>query len=127
MHVTSPSGTDLYVSLGVVASFVAAIFGLSRADPLYVIPILMGLSMFALSWIGQRGMPPNPQTKMMLYLMPGMMTFLFLRFASGLNLYYTVMNLASLPQQWLLARERLRRNPAPPPVPPKPKPLSGKK
>ena len=99
---------------------------LSRADPLYIIPILMGLSMFALSWIGQRGMPPNPQTKMMLYLMPGMMTFLFLRFASGLNLYYTVMNLASLPQQWLLARERLRRNPAPP-VPPKPKPISGKK
>lgn len=88
---------------------------LSRADPLYIIPVLMGLSMFALSWIGQRGMPPNPQTKIMLYLMPGMMTFLFLRFASGLNLYYTVMNLASLPQQWLLSRERLRRNPPPPP------------
>ncbi|HEV8599310.1 MAG TPA: membrane protein insertase YidC [Gemmatimonadales bacterium] len=100
---------------------------LSRADPTYIIPILMGLSMFALSWIGQRGMPPNPQTKMMLYLMPGMMTFLFLRFASGLNLYYTVMNLASLPQQWLLSRERLRRNPAPPPVPAKPKPLPGKR
>jgi YidC/Oxa1 family membrane protein insertase len=97
---------------------------LSRADPVYVIPILMGLSMFALSWIGQRGMPPNPQTKMMLYLMPGMMTFLFLRFASGLNLYYTVMNLASLPQQWLLSRERLRRNPV---VPAKSKPLPGKR
>ena len=97
---------------------------LSRADPTYIIPILMGLSMFALSWIGQRGMPPNPQTKMMLYLMPGMMTFLFLRFASGLNLYYTVMNLASLPQQWLLSRERLRRNPTPPP---KPKSLPGKR
>jgi YidC/Oxa1 family membrane protein insertase len=96
---------------------------LSRADPLYIIPILMGISMFVLSWIGQRGMPPNPQTKMMLYLMPGMMTFLFLRFASGLNLYYTVMNLASLPQQWMLSRERLRRNPVVPP----PKPLPGKR
>jgi YidC/Oxa1 family membrane protein insertase len=100
---------------------------LSRADPVYVIPILMGLSMFALSWIGQRGMPPNPQTKMMLYLMPGLMTFLFLRFASGLNLYYTVMNLASLPQQWLLSRERLRRNPTPPSPPSKAKALPGKR
>jgi YidC/Oxa1 family membrane protein insertase len=85
---------------------------LSRPDPTFAIPILMGLSMLVLSWTGQRGMPPNPQTKMMVYVMPAMMTFLFLRFASGLNLYYTVMNLASLPQQWLLSRERMRRNPS---------------
>jgi len=84
---------------------------LSRPDPTFAIPILMGISMLVLSWTGQRGMPPNPQTKMMVYVMPAMMTFLFLRFASGLNLYYTVMNVASLPQQWMLSRERLRRNP----------------
>jgi YidC/Oxa1 family membrane protein insertase len=94
---------------------------LSRPDPTYAIPILMGISMLVLSWTGQRGMPPNPQTKMMVYVMPAMMTFLFLRFASGLNLYYTVMNVASLPQQWLLSRERLRRNPVPPPKTPPPK------
>ncbi len=92
---------------------------LSRPDPVYVIPVVMGLSMLVLTWIGQRGLPPNPQTKMMMYMMPAMMTFLFLRFASGLNLYYTVMNLASLPQQWMLSRERQRRNLAPPPPPPK--------
>jgi YidC/Oxa1 family membrane protein insertase len=92
---------------------------LSRPDPLYVIPLLMGLSMFALSKIGQLGMEPNPQMKMMLYMMPAMMTFVFLKFASGLNLYYTVMNLASLPQQWALSRERIRRNPAPPTAAPK--------
>ncbi len=90
---------------------------LSRPDPTYVIPVFMGLSMFLLSWIGSRGMPPNPQTKMMMYLMPGFMTFLFLRFASGLNLYYAVMNLASLPQQWMLVKERRRRGIAAPPVP----------
>lgn len=97
---------------------------LSRPDPLYIIPIVMGLSMFALSKIGQRGMPPNPQMKMMLYMMPGMMTFLFLKFASGLNLYYTVMNFASLPQQWMLSQERLRRQvpPAPTSAAPKKKP-----
>ncbi len=82
---------------------------LSRPDPLYIIPVLMGVSMFFLSWLGMRGLPPNPQSKMMLYLMPGLMTFLFLNFASGLNLYYAVMNVASLPQQWMLIKERQRR------------------
>jgi YidC/Oxa1 family membrane protein insertase len=82
---------------------------LSRPDPLYIIPVVMGLSMFGLSKVGQMGMPPNPQAKMMLYIMPVMMTFLFLNFASGLNLYYAVSNIASIPQQWLLARERQKR------------------
>ena len=82
---------------------------LSRPDPLYIIPVLMGLSMFGLSKVGQMGMEPNPQMKMMLYVMPAMMTFLFLNFASGLNLYYAVSNIASIPQQWLLARERQKR------------------
>ncbi len=82
---------------------------LSRPDPFYIIPVLMGASMFGVSKLGQMGMPPNPQAKMMLYIFPPMLTLLFLNFASGLNLYYTVMNIASLPQQWLIARERLRR------------------
>jgi YidC/Oxa1 family membrane protein insertase len=82
---------------------------LSRPDPLYIIPLIMGLSMFGLSKVGQMGMPPNPQTKMMLYVMPVMMTFLFLNFASGLNLYYAVSNISSSPQQWMLARERMKR------------------
>jgi len=92
---------------------------LSRPDPHYVVPVLMGLSMFVLSRVGSRGMPPSPQTKMMMYIMPVMMTVLFLNFASGLNLYYAVQNTASIPQQWLLARERLRRNAQPPAAPPK--------
>jgi YidC/Oxa1 family membrane protein insertase len=82
---------------------------LSRPDPLYIIPVIMGLSMFGLSKVGQMGMEPNPQMKMMLYVMPVMMTFLFLNFASGLNLYYAVSNIASIPQQWMLARERQKR------------------
>lgn len=82
---------------------------LSRADPLYIIPLLMGISMYGLSKIGQIGMPPNPQATMMLYIMPVMFTVLFLQFSSGLNLYYAVSNIASIPQQWLISRERLRR------------------
>ena len=43
---------------------------LSRPDPLYIIPIVMGASMYFLTKIGQMGMEPNPQMKMMLYMMP---------------------------------------------------------
>ncbi len=86
---------------------------ISTADPYYITPLVMGLSMFALSWIGMRGTPPTPQTRMMSYMMPVVLTVMFLRFASGLNLYYAVQNLAALPQQWLLARERAGRAGAP--------------
>jgi YidC/Oxa1 family membrane protein insertase len=81
---------------------------LSLKDPLFIIPILMGASMFAVQKVGMMGVPPNPQSKMMLYFMPVMMTVLFLNFASGLNLYYFVQNMVSLPQQWYLAKERLK-------------------
>jgi YidC/Oxa1 family membrane protein insertase len=79
---------------------------LARYDPLYIIPVLMAASMFAVSKIGMMGMPPNPQTKMMAYLMPVMMLVFFHKFASGLNLYYAVQNIVSLPQQWLIMQER---------------------
>ena len=73
----------------------------------------MGVSMFLLSWIGIRNAPPNPQAKMMSYLIPVVMTVVFLNFAAGLNLYYAVQNFAALPQQWLIAQERARAGPAP--------------
>jgi YidC/Oxa1 family membrane protein insertase len=81
---------------------------LSLKDPLFIVPVLMGASMFAVQKVGMLGVPPNPQSKMMLYFMPVMMTVLFLNFASGLNLYYFVQNMVSLPQQWYLAKERLK-------------------
>ena len=79
---------------------------ISVKDPYYIVPLAMGLSMYALSWIGMRNTPPNPQTKMMSYIMPIMMTVFLFNFASGLNLYYAVQNIAALPQQWLIANER---------------------
>ncbi len=84
---------------------------LSRPDPFRIIPILLGLSMFGLSKVGQIGVPPNPQTKMMVYFMPLFMTVLFLNFASGLNLYYAAQNIFSIPQQYLIAKRRLREAP----------------
>jgi YidC/Oxa1 family membrane protein insertase len=84
---------------------------ISIKDPLYVLPLLMGASMYLLSWIGMRNAPPNPQAKMMGYMFPVMMTVVLLNMASGLNLYYTAQNIAALPQQWLLARERAKARP----------------
>ena len=81
---------------------------ISQKDPFYILPLIMGVSMFVLSWIGSRNTPPNPQTKMMLYLLPAMMTFFLLNLAAGLNLYYAVQNIAALPQQWLIANERAK-------------------
>ena len=99
---------------------------LSRPDPFYIIPVLMGLTMFGVSRVGQAGMEQTPQMKTMLYVMPVMMTVLFLNFASGLNLYYAVQNITSIPQQWLLAKERMKRQPPPAP-PPAAKAGKGKK
>jgi len=87
---------------------------LSQPDPLYVIPVAMGISMFTLMKIGQIGTPANPQAKLMVYFMPVMMTVLFLKFSSGLNLYYAATNLFSLPQQWLIARRRAAAQGSPP-------------
>ena len=82
---------------------------LSQKDPLYILPVLLGASMFALSWFSMKTTPQdNPQAKMMLYFMPIFMTVIFLNFASGLNLYYAAQNLASIPQQLQITAERKR-------------------
>ena len=54
--------------------------------------------------------------KMMMYIMPGMMLFIFLNLASGLNLYYAMANLATIPQQVWIANERKKVRDRPPPT-----------
>ncbi len=81
---------------------------LSRADPLYILPALLGITMFVQQWLSVKSSPPNPQMQMMMWFMPAFMVILFLNFASGLNLYYTAQNFASFPQQLQLIRERQR-------------------
>jgi YidC/Oxa1 family membrane protein insertase len=84
---------------------------ISLKDPFFVLPVLLAVSVFLLSWIGMRGAPDNPQAKMMAYVSPLMMFVFFFNIAGGLNLYYLVQNLVSLPQQWLIARERAKVTP----------------
>ena len=81
---------------------------ISVKDPFFVLPVLVAATAMILSFIGMKGVKANDQQKMMMYMMPAMMLFIFFSMASGLNLYYLVQNLASLPQQWLIAQERGR-------------------
>ncbi len=81
---------------------------LSAPDPFYILPVFMGASLYLTQLITMKvsGSAGNPQMKMMLYLMPILMLVIFWRFPSGLNLYYATMNLASIPQQILIGKER---------------------
>ncbi len=97
---------------------------LSAPDPYYILPVFLGLSMFLLQFIMMRSSAAsNPQMKMMMYVLPIAMTAIFWRFASGLNLYYATANVATIPQQILIARERRKaqRNPPAPKRSTKPK------
>ncbi|HUP01876.1 MAG TPA: membrane protein insertase YidC [Gemmatimonadota bacterium] len=73
---------------------------LSQPDPLYILPILMGLTMMASSKLTAT----DPRMAAMTYLMPIVLTFVFLTLAAGLVLYYTFSNLLTFIQQWWLHR-----------------------
>jgi YidC/Oxa1 family membrane protein insertase len=83
---------------------------LSLRDPLYLLPAFLVMSMFGLQFVSTKlsGMEQNEQTRMMMYMMPVMMGMFFFAMPSGLNLYYASTNIASFPQQILIANERRR-------------------
>lgn len=97
------------------APFVGWIQDLSRPDPYYVLPILMGVTMFIQQKLTPVG--DNPQMKVMLYFMPPFLTFIFLNLAAGLVLYYTVSNVLTFAQQLLLKRRSSPAAEAPVPAP----------
>jgi len=82
------------------APFILWIHDLSQHDPYYVLPILMGISMF----IQQRLNPPpaDPMQAKVMMLMPIIFTVLFANFPAGLMLYWFVNNTLSFLQQWYI-------------------------
>ncbi|WP_265658843.1 membrane protein insertase YidC [Francisella philomiragia] len=84
------------------APFIFWIHDLSMKDPYFVLPILMGISMFL-----QQKLSPAPadpmQAKIMMFL-PVIFTFLFASFPSGLVLYWLTNNVISILQQWIITR-----------------------
>lgn len=84
------------------APFMFWINDLSIKDPYYVLPILMGASMFVQQRLNPT--PPDPiQAKIMMGL-PLVFTVMFLFFPSGLVLYWLVNNILSIAQQWHITR-----------------------
>lgn len=84
------------------APFILWIQDLSMKDPYYILPVIMGITMF----IQQKLNPPPPdptQAKMMQFL-PIFFTFIFLSFPAGLVLYWIVNNALSILQQWYITR-----------------------
>ncbi|HSF05646.1 MAG TPA: membrane protein insertase YidC [Methylomirabilota bacterium] len=75
---------------------------LASYDPTYILPILMGVSMFI-----QQKMTPtmgDPRQARMMLVMPFVFTFMFLNLPSGLVLYWFVSNLLQIMQQWWMDR-----------------------
>ncbi|MSR20564.1 MAG: membrane protein insertase YidC [Gemmatimonadetes bacterium] len=88
---------------------------LSTKDPLYILPMILAGSMFLMQWLSMKSIEaPNPQMKMMMWMMPPMMLLIFLNLASGLNLYYVVSNIATIPQQMWISNERKKMKGRPP-------------
>ncbi|KOO04900.1 membrane protein insertase YidC [Vibrio nereis] len=81
--------------------FFGWIHDLSAQDPLYILPILMGASMFMIQKMSPTTVTDPMQQKIMTF-MPVMFTFFFLFFPSGLVLYWLVSNVVTLIQQSLI-------------------------
>ncbi|GAD81097.1 membrane protein insertase YidC [Vibrio ezurae] len=81
--------------------FFGWITDLSAQDPYYILPLLMGASMFMIQRMSPTTVTDPLQQKIMTF-MPVMFTFFFLWFPSGLVLYWLVSNVVTLIQQTLI-------------------------
>ncbi|MBW6514453.1 MAG: membrane protein insertase YidC [Candidatus Syntrophosphaera sp.] len=97
------------------ASFLGWLKDLSEPDPYWILPILMAIFMIlqslmmrpkkeALAQMDEKQQAMQQSTRMMTWLMPIMMFFIFKGLPSGLVLYYTVFNILSVAQQYYLQK-----------------------
>lgn len=92
--ITDLSIPDTIISL----PFQIPLFGMSDISG---IALLMGITMF----VQQKMTVKDPRQKMMVWLMPVMLTLVFNSLPSGLNLYYAVFNILSIAQQVLINKQ----------------------
>jgi YidC/Oxa1 family membrane protein insertase len=84
------------------APFFGWITDLSSADPYYVLPLIMGASMFLQTKLNPT--PPDPIQAKVMQIMPIMFSVMFFFFPAGLVLYSIVNNALSITQQWYITR-----------------------
>jgi YidC/Oxa1 family membrane protein insertase len=80
------------------APFAFWIQDLSRQDPYYILPVLMGITMYIQTWLNPT--PPDPIQAKLMKIMPVAFSVFFFFFPSGLVLYWLVNNILSIAQQW---------------------------
>jgi len=85
------------------APFILWIHDLSAKDPFYVLPVIMGISMFIQQKLNPAPMDPM-QAKILMFL-PFIFTLFFAFFPSGLVLYWVANNILSIMQQWYITRK----------------------
>ena len=85
------------------APFMLWITDLSIKDPFFILPIIMGVTMFIQQQLNPT--PPDPMQAKVMKLMPIIFTFFFLWFPAGLVLYWVVNNVLSIAQQWYITRK----------------------
>ncbi len=106
----------LYNSIELRATpFLGWIVDLSAKDPYYILPILMGISMFVqqkLTGIGGAGGAQQEQAKMMAILMPVFLTWIFASLPSGVVLYWLTFNIVTALQQLLIRKKQAVTVPA---------------
>lgn len=83
------------------APFILWIQDLSAQDPYYILPLLMGGTMFLIQRMSPTSVTDPLQQKLMAF-MPIIFTVFFLWFPSGLVVYYIVSNLFTLVQQRII-------------------------
>jgi len=76
---------------------------LSIKDPFFLLPIIMGATMFIQMQLNPT--PPDPMQAKVMKMMPIIFTFFFLWFPAGLVLYWVVNNILSIAQQWYITRK----------------------
>lgn len=84
------------------APFILWIHDLSVMDPYFVLPLIMGVSMFIQQKLNPP--PPDPMQAKVMQWMPVMFTFFFLFFPAGLVLYWVVNNTLSIIQQYIITK-----------------------
>ncbi|MCP1466401.1 membrane protein insertase YidC [Pseudomonas sp. S3E17] len=85
------------------APFMLWITDLSIKDPFFILPIIMGATMFIQQRLNPT--PPDPMQAKVMKMMPIIFTFFFLWFPAGLVLYWVVNNVLSISQQWYITRK----------------------
>lgn len=84
------------------APFMLWINDLSVPDPYYILPIVMGATMFIQTKLNPT--PPDPIQAKVMMIMPLAMSVFFFFFPAGLVLYWVVNNVLSISQQWYVTR-----------------------